>query len=151
MYVDGQYLFSTNIATVPPKGKMELALGVEQAIKVARNTSFKEVRSSMSLVAFNEFRHSIAITVSNPMAKNASVEVRERIPVPRSNEKVDVTITRVMPNWEKYEQQEQGKPIEGGYRWQIQVPAGMQRELSVDYTIKTFVDQELVHGNRREN
>jgi hypothetical protein len=64
--------------------------------------------------------------------------------------KVEVQIDRVSPNWEKYEQEERGKPIRGGYRWRVQVPAGEQTTLSVQYTVKTFVDSELIGGNRRE-
>jgi len=64
--------------------------------------------------------------------------------------KVDVTVTQVTPAWDKYEQQERNAPIKGGYRWQINVAAGSEVELSVDYTIKIFVDNELVNGNRRE-
>jgi hypothetical protein len=54
------------------------------------------------------------------------------------------------PDWEKYEQQERGAPIRGGYRWRVQVPAREQTMLSVDYTVKTFVDSELIGGNRRD-
>ena len=64
--------------------------------------------------------------------------------------KVDVQIGEVSPNWEKYEQQERQIPIRGGYRWQVKVSGGEHKTLSVDYTIKTFVDSELVGGNRRE-
>jgi hypothetical protein len=150
VYVDGEYILSTQINTVPPKGQMELGLGVEQSIKVARNTSFKEVRSGMSLVAFNELRHSIHIAIANRLGRDARIEVRERIPVPQADVKVDVTVTQVVPAWEKYEQQERNAVIKGGYRWQINVPAGGETELTADYTIKTFVDNELVNGNRRE-
>jgi hypothetical protein len=150
IYVDGQYILSKTIDTVPPRGQMELALGVEQAIKVARNTSFKEVRSGLSLVSFNELRHSIHIAIANRMGRVAKIEVRERIPIPQPDVKVDVNVTQVTPAWEKYEQLERNVPIKGGYRWQIEVPAGGERELTADYTIKTFVDNELVNGNRRE-
>jgi hypothetical protein len=150
VYVDGEYILSTRIKTVPPKGQMELGLGVEQSIKVARNTSFEEVRSGESLVAFNELRHSIQIAIANRLGRDAKIEVRERIPVPQADVKVDVTVTRVSPAWEKYEQQERNAVIKGGYRWQIDVPAGGETELTADYTIKTFVDNELVNGNRRE-
>jgi hypothetical protein len=129
---------------------MELGLGVEQSIKVARNTSFEEVRSGESLVAFNELRHSIQIAIANRLGRDAKIEVRERIPVPQADVKVDVTVTRVSPAWEKYEQQERNAVIKGGYRWQVNVPAGGETELTADYTIKTFVDNELVNGNRRE-
>jgi hypothetical protein len=150
VYVDGEYILSTQINTVPPKGQMELGLGVEQSIKVARNTSFKEVRSGMSLVAFNELRHSIHIAIANRLGRNARIEVRERVPVPQADVKVDVTVTQVSPAWEKYEQQERNAIIRGGYRWHVNVPAGGETELTADYTIKTFVDNELVNGNRRE-
>ncbi|MBD2129360.1 mucoidy inhibitor MuiA family protein [Microcoleus sp. FACHB-1] len=150
VYVDGEYILSTNITTVPPKGQMELGLGVEQAIKVARNTSYQEVRSGETLVAFNELRHNIQIDIANRLPREARIEVRERIPIPDADAKVDVQIDRVSPEWEKYEQQERGTPIRGGYRWRVQVPGGEQTKLALQYTIKTFVDSELIGGNRRE-
>lgn len=150
VYVDGEYILSTNVATVPPKGQMELGLGVEQAIKVARNTTYQEVRSSKSLVAFNELRHEITIDIANRLPREVRLEVRERTPVPDENAKVDVQIDRVSPDWEKYKQEERGIPIQGGYRWRVQVPAREQISLSAQYTIKTFVDSEIIGGNRRE-
>ncbi len=150
VYVDGEYILSTNITTVPPKGQMELGLGVEQAIKVARNTSYQEARSGETLVAFNELRHRIQIDIANHLPREARIEVLERLPIPAENAKVDVQIEQVSPDWEKYEQKERGAPIRGGYRWRVQVPGGGQTTLSVQYAIKTFVDSELVGGNRRE-
>ncbi len=150
VYVDGEYILSTNIATVPPKGKMEIGLGVEQAIKVARNTFYQESRSGTILVAFNEMQHKIEIEIANRLAKEARIEVRERIPVAQEGAKVDVQIDRVSPAWEKYEQEERGTPIRGGYRWRVKVPGGRKAILSAEYTIKTYVDSEIVGGNRRE-
>lgn len=150
VYVNGEYILSTYIATVPPKGKMELGLGVEQAIKVARNTSYDEVRSGETIVAFNELHHKIKIDITNLLPRAAKIEVRERLPIPQESAKVDVQIDRVTPNWEPYQQQERSAPIQGGYRWQVEVPAKGEKALSVDYTIKTFVDSELIGGNRRE-
>ena len=150
VYVDGEYILSTNITTVPPKGQMELGLGVEQAIKVARNTTYQEVRSGETLVAFNELRHKIQIDIANRLPRDARIEVRERIPIPDADAKVDVQMDRVSPEWEKYEQQERGTPIRGGYRWRVQVRGGEQTKLALQYTIKTFVDSDLIGGNRRE-
>ena len=150
VYVDGEYILSTNIDTVPPKAEMELGLGVEQAIKVARNTFYQEVRSGETIVAFNELRHQVKIEIANNLPRLARIEVRDRLPVPEEGAKVDVQIDRVAPEWEKYEQQERGTPIKGGYRWPgVEVPAGDRKTLEVDYTIKTFVDSELIGGNRR--
>lgn len=151
VYVDGEYILSTKIETVPPRGKMELGLGVEQAIKVARNTTFSEVRSGETLVAFNELQHQIKIDIANRMSRPAPIEVRERLPVPQEGEKVDVAVSLVSPEWEEYEQEERNSPIKGGYRWQVEVAPGETKTLSVDYTVKTFVDSELIGGNRRED
>jgi len=150
VYVNGEYILSTNIATVPPKGQMELGLGVEQAIKVARNTSYDEVRSGETIVAFNELRHKIKIDITNLLPREAKIEVRERLPIPQEGAKVDVQINQVTPAWEKYKQEERSAPIRGGYRWRVEVPAKEQETLEVDYTVKTFVDSELIGGNRRE-
>jgi hypothetical protein len=153
IYVNGEYILSANIATVPPKGQMELGLGVEQAIKVARNTSYQEVRSGETLVALNEMHHKIKIEIANNLSAEADIEVRERVPMPQKGAKVDVQIESVSPAWEKYEQLERGALalIESGYRWRVRVPAKDKTELSVHYIIKTFVDSEIIGGNRRED
>lgn len=150
VYVDAEYILSTNIATVPAKGQMELGLGVEQAIKVARNTFYEEVRSGETIVAFNELRHKVQVDIKNNLPRVARIEVRERLPIPDEGAKVDVQINRVSPDWEKYEQEERNAPIKGGYRWRVEVPAKGEINLSVDYAVKTFVDSELIGGNRRE-
>ena len=151
VYVDGEYMLCAKIATVPPKGQMELGLGVEQAIKVSRNTSYEEIRPIKTLLAFNELHHKIKIEIANNLSAEAAIEVRERLPMPQQGAKVDVQIESVSPAWEKYEQQERGAPIEGGYRWQVRVPPKDKTELSVHYIIKTFVGSEIRGGNRRED
>ncbi|MFB2892031.1 hypothetical protein ACE1CI_03690 [Aerosakkonemataceae cyanobacterium BLCC-F50] len=95
---------------------MELGLGVEQAIKVARNTSYWEVRSGETIVAFNELCHQIKIEITNHLKRNAKIEVRERLPIPQEGAKVEVKIEQVSPEWEEYKQEERGTPIQGGYR-----------------------------------
>ncbi|MEQ8960652.1 MAG: ATPase, T2SS/T4P/T4SS family, partial [Coleofasciculus sp. C2-GNP5-27] len=150
VYVDGEYILSTTLPTVPAKGQVELGLGVEQGIKVARNTTYREVRSSQLLVAFNELRHHLKIDIANRLANEARIEIRERIPVPQEGEKVDVELGKVYPQWHKYEQEERGEPIRGGYRWRIKIPSQQQAKLSAQYTIKTYADSEVIGGNRRE-
>ncbi len=54
------------------------------------------------------------------------------------------------PSHKPDEFEESDTPIRGSYRWRAQVPAREQTTLSMQYTIKTFVDSELIGGNRRE-
>ena len=41
VYVGGEYVLSTNLPAVAPRGNFKLGLGVEQAIRCARNTHFR--------------------------------------------------------------------------------------------------------------
>jgi hypothetical protein len=150
VYVDGEYLLSTTIKTVPPKGEMDLGLGVEESIKVARNTTYKENRSGNLLVGVNELHHEIKIELVNNLSKNTKIEVRERIPLPAKNAKVDVSIDAVSLFWKKYQQTERNLPIQGGYHWWVNLSPGEEKTLSVTYIVKTATDQELIGGNRRD-
>lgn len=150
VYVDGEFIVSTTLKTVPSKGEIELGLGVEQGIKVARNTSYQEDRSDETLVAFSEFRHQITVEIANRLPREINIEVRERIPIPEPDAKVDVTVTSVTPDWESYTQEESKHIVKGGYRWRCVIPSGQETRLQANYSIKTFVDKELIGGNRRE-
>ncbi len=150
VYLNGEYLLSTQIKTVPPKGELDLGLGVEQSIKVARNTSYRENWSGHILVGLNEFHHEIKIDLANNLSKPAKIEVRERIPIPAKNAKVDIIIDAVSPPWKKYDQTERNLPIAGGYHWWVNLSPGEEKTLSVTYIVKTATDRELIGGNRRE-
>lgn len=150
VYVDGEYLFTSKIKTIPPHGKLDLGFGIEPNIKVARNTHYQETKSMIKLGMFNEFKHQITINITNLMSKKANLEVRERIPISDPNAKVNVEITEVSPPWEKYEQTETTNPIKGGHHWLVELAPKQEQILSVHYTINTFADKEIVGGNRRE-
>jgi len=150
VYLDGEYLLSTTIKTVPPKGEMDLGLGVEESIKVARNATYKENRGGNLLVGVNELHHEIKIDLVNHLSKDAKIEVRDRVPIPAKDAKVDVSIDAVSPPWEKYPQTERDLPIQGGYHWWVNLSPGEEKTLAVQYTLKIAGDRELIGGNRRE-
>lgn len=150
VYLDGEYLLSTTIKTVPPKGEIDLGLGVEESIKVARNTTYKENRGGNLLVGVNELHHEIKIDLVNNLPKDAKIEVRDRVPIPAKDAKVDVSIDAVSPPWEKYPQTERDLPIAGGYHWWVNLSPGEEKTLAVQYTLKIAVDSKLIGGNRRE-
>ena len=51
VYVGDEYVLTTTLPSVSPKERFKLGLGVEQAIKCARNTTFHEERSGRAVVA----------------------------------------------------------------------------------------------------
>lgn len=151
IYVAGDYVLGTSLPMVAPRGKVKLGLGVEQAIKCARNTRFHEERSDSKVVATAELIHDIEIELHNHLGRAIRCEVRERIPQPAQDAEVVVEEITVDPAWEKYEQVERtSQPLSGGRRWRIALGAGERRALSARYGIKIYANNEVVGGNRRE-
>lgn len=163
IYVDRDFLLTTPMLFTPPGGEVSLGLGVEQAIKVARNTTFKEANAGL-LGTSTLLDHSITIEVQNHLPRVATLEVRERLPwTPEEQDEPEVRLSRVSPAWESWPpppntqtasgasgptHQESG--LEGGYRWVTEVPSGGEQRYEVEYSIKMSAKHELVGGNRRE-
>jgi hypothetical protein len=146
VYVGGEYVLSTTLPAVPPRGDFKLGLGVEQAIRCARNTKYREARSGTKIVATTELWHDI----TNNLDREIICEVRERIPQPAPEAEVVVEEGTVTPEWEPYTQEERTKPLEGGRRWRVTVPANSTSKLAAQYVVKLYANNELSGGNRRE-
>jgi hypothetical protein len=150
VYVGGEYVLSTTLPAVAPSGDFKLGLGVEQAIRCARNTKFHEARSGTKIVATTELWHDILIDLANNLDREIVCEVRERIPQPAPEAEVVIEEGTITPAWEPYTQEERGQPIEGGRRWRITVPANSTAKLAAQYVVKLYANNELNGGNRRE-
>lgn len=150
VYVGGEYVLTTALPSVAAGADFKLSLGVEQAIRVARNTRFKEQRSGDKVVATNELIHDVDIEVVNNLDRDAACEVRERLPQPAAEAEVVVEEGRVSPEWEPYRQEERGAIIEGGRRWKLTVKPGQSVTVAAQYRVKLYANNELVGGNRRE-
>ncbi|MFT3712148.1 MAG: mucoidy inhibitor MuiA family protein [Archangium sp.] len=148
--VGGEYVLTTRLPSVAPGGDFKLSLGVEQGIKVARNTKYVEQRSGDKVVATNELIHDLSFDVVNNLERAANCEIRERVPQPAPDAEVVVDEGTVKPPWEPYKQEERGRVIEGGRKWTFTVKPGATQKLSAQYRVKLYANNELVGGNRRE-
>jgi hypothetical protein len=149
VYIGEDFLVTTDVRATPPRGVLRLGLGVEQGIKVSRNSAFEEktaglMRGSLAL------RHEIRVAVANRLERPALVEVRERIPVPsvEDDSDIDVVMIDIRPAAQTYEQAD--APIRGGRRWEVEVAPGKETEISAIYEVRIAGKHELVGGNRRE-
>ena len=152
VYVAGKFALSSSIELTPIDGRIELGLGVEQAIKIARNVSFAEDSSGMFKRHLG-LTHTLELTVQNHLNSAATVEIRERIPVAAQAQADDITIEveAASPSWDDYEPKDPDHPLEGGRMWKVQVPANGKRELSASWVVTIPTNHELVGGNRRES
>jgi len=83
-----QFLLTTTLPAIPPgaSATKRLGLGVEEAIKVARKTHFKETTGGI-LGGSTLLPHDIEIEVNNRLGSPALIEIRERVPSPAPDEK----------------------------------------------------------------
>ena len=147
VYQGGAYLMTSLVPSTPPRGKVELGLGVEQGIKVARNTSFKEESTGL-LGGGLSLHHEIDVDVVNALDEPVELEVRERVPVVRKDdEDTKVEVTEVEPAWKAWTEDDS---LDGGHVWRVPLAAGETKQLHAKYVVKLSSKQELVGGNRRE-
>jgi hypothetical protein len=153
VYDRGRFLVTSSVEQAPPGATLEIGLGVDAAVKVARNTEFREEATGM-LRGSLKLHHGIAIDVDNVSAQPVELEVRERIPVAREgDDDVEIALGRVEPAWEPWKPDADGPRmarLRGGYRWRISLPAGAKTTLRAAYEVKISGKAELVGGNRRE-
>jgi hypothetical protein len=149
--VGDEFLMTTSMPAVPPGAHTErLGLGVEEAIKVARTTSFAETTGGF-LGGSTVLRHDVEIELNNRLSTAASIEVRERLPQPAPTEKdVKVEEVKIEPHWEGVDGPVDGVVTHGLKRWRVVVPPGQRLRLVAQYAIRIPADKMLVGGNRRD-
>ncbi len=153
IYDRGQFLLTSTVDYTPPGATVDVGLGVDAAVKVARNAEFREeiggmLRGALRLV------HAIAIDVENLSGRAIDVEIRERVPVTREGEDdIEVTLGKIEPAWERWTPDPDApkdQRLRGAHRWRLALPAGARRTLRAGYEVKIASKHELVGGNRRE-
>jgi hypothetical protein len=154
VYDRGKFLITSAIESTPPDAAVEIGLGVDPAVKLARNAEFREEATGV-LRGGLRLHHAIAIDVDNLSDRAIDLEVRERLPVTRDgDDEVAVIAGRVEPAWERWtpEPDAPGAPrLRGGHRWRVAIAARSQRTLRAAYEVKIGGKLELVGGNRRES
>ncbi|RMG12313.1 MAG: DUF4139 domain-containing protein [Planctomycetota bacterium] len=149
VYLEDEFLVTARLRTVPAGGDLELGLGVEEALKVARKAFVREASRGL-LGGGRDVVHEVRIEVASRLAVAAEVEVRERVPVPADeDESIEVVDERSDPTWEEFAQDE-AVPLRGGRRWRFRLEPGAERELTFAYTLRLDAKDEVVGGNRRE-
>jgi uncharacterized protein (TIGR02231 family) len=154
VYDRGTFLITSAAQQTPPGATVEIGLGVDAAVKLSRNTEFREEATGV-LRGGLRLHHAIKIDVDNLSDRAIELEVRERVPVTREgDDDVEVTVARVEPAWERWTPDPEApreRRLRGGYRWRLSVPAGGKRVLRAAYDVKIAGKLELVGGNRRES
>lgn len=146
----GQFLLTTTLVAIGPGARgRRIGLGVEESIKVARNTRYSETSAGL-FRGRAALLHEIDVDVDNRLGVPIELDVRERVPVPGNDEKdLEVEEDEVTPPWTAIDTPEDGVLVHGLRRWRVTVPARTKTKLVAKFTIKMPADRMLVGGNRR--
>ncbi|MBA3461652.1 MAG: DUF4139 domain-containing protein [Deltaproteobacteria bacterium] len=154
VYDRGRFLVTSEVDYTPPGAPVEVGLGVDAAVKISRNTEFREEKTGM-LGGGLRLHHAITIDVENLSGRAVDLEIRERVPVTREgDDEVEVIAGKVEPAWERWTP-DPGAPrdlrLRGGYRWKLALPASTKKTVRAAYEVKIAGKLELIGGNRRES
>ncbi|ABF88885.1 conserved hypothetical protein [Myxococcus xanthus DK 1622] len=148
--LENEFLMTSPLPTMAPGSTQRLGLGVEESIKVARNTRFDEAMGGM-FGGSTMLTHHVSVELANRLSNRVLVEVCERVPtVPVNTEKdIKVEELEVAPLWQKRLPLPGEAKVEGERAWRVVLQPGEAQTLKATWTVKIPGNKMLGGGNRR--
>jgi len=144
-----EFLMTSPLPTLAPGATQRLGLGVEESIKVSRNTRFDEASGGVFGGA-SMLTHRVSLEVANRLGRPVTVELRERVPVvPVSEKDIKVEEAEVKPAWRTPTPLPGETPVEGERAWRVTLQAGEKQSLDATWVVKIPSSKMLQGGNRR--
>jgi hypothetical protein len=141
------FLVTARLETTAAQGPIELTLGAEPRIKVARNAVHSEHEAGL-LAGRVVYEEQIDIELRSGMGHPCTVDVLERIPV-SDEKKLEVKLLEEQPRGAEYTQHERLRPIRGGRRYRLQLGPGAQQRVRLRYAMTLPASNEIAGGGRR--
>ncbi|HEY0094219.1 MAG TPA: DUF4139 domain-containing protein, partial [Archangium sp.] len=144
-----EFLMTSPLPTLAPGATQRLGLGVEESIKVSRNTRYDEASGGMFGGA-NVLTHNVSVELANRTSHRVTVEVLERMPaVPSAEKDIKVEEAEVKPAWSKRALLPGETPVEGERAWKVTLQPGETQALNATWVVRIPSSKMLVGGNRR--
>jgi uncharacterized protein (TIGR02231 family) len=144
-----EFLMTSPLPTLAPGATQRLGLGVEESIKVSRNTRFDEASGGVFGGA-TVLTHRVSVEVANRLGRPVIVEVRERVPVvPNGDKDIKVEEAEIKPSWRAPEALPGDTPVEGERAWRVTLQAGEKQALDAAWVVRIPSSKMLQGGNRR--
>jgi len=147
VFVAGDLILTAAWKGTPGRGNIELGLGVEDALQIARNVRYDE-QSTGIFGGGRRIDTSIEVTVSSGLAREVRLEILSRVPVPDDD---DVTVEDLAsePKAKPWEGDPEGPILKGGRRQLVTVSPGGEIVTTLSYGVKIGAKDELIGGDRR--
>jgi hypothetical protein len=144
-----EFLMTSPLPTLAPGATQRLGLGVEESLKVSRNTRYDEASGGMFGGA-NVLTHHVSVELANRTSNRITVEVLERMPaVPSAEKDIKVEEAEVKPAWSKRALLPGETPVEGERAWKVTLQPGETQALNATWVVRIPSSKMLVGGNRR--
>ena len=82
IYDGGAFLITSHVELTPPGASVDVGLGVDPMVKIARNATFHEEATGMLRGALR-LAHAVTVEIDNRSPRALELEVRERVPIVR--------------------------------------------------------------------
>jgi hypothetical protein len=149
IYVDGALTLTTPWKGTAGRGTLEMGLGVEDDLRVVRNVRYSE-ESAGVFGGSRRLVTDIEVEVASGLAREARVEVCDRVPVAGSDDvSVEVEANGCQPAPVSWDSERDGPVLKGGKAQTITVPAGGRFVAKLRYSITLSGKDEIVGGDRR--
>jgi hypothetical protein len=145
--VDGELVLSLGWKGGAAGAEVELSLGVEDRLEVARNVRYSEESAGM-LGGSRRLHTAVEVEIASSLPRDAVVEVLDRLPI-TDDDDITVVLEQSVPVAAKYEGEPDGTPLEGGKLQRVEVPAGGKVKATLQYSVTIGARQELAGGDRR--
>ncbi|MFT6146518.1 MAG: hypothetical protein ACJAZO_004599 [Myxococcota bacterium] len=149
VYVGGRLELTTPWQGSGQDSPIELGLGPEDAIRVARNVRYRE--ESTGLFGGGRRVHAeVELTVASSLPREISVEVFDRIPV-AGDDSVVVLLESAEPTASPWSGEPGGPALRGGLRQQLHIPPGGESKATLHWHMSIGSKYEVDGGERRGN
>lgn len=149
VFLGQDFLHTTQLSQVEPSARFEIGLGVCQAIEVSRQSTFRESSSGL-MSQTTSLPHQVDFQLTNHLAQEVKVTVRERLPEVDDEFKNDLKVEQEKnKDWAPFE--ETNLPsLTSGLKALVKLASGESKSLQLKYTLSMSSKYEIVGGNRRE-
>lgn len=146
--IDGALAALTRLSYTDRGGQISIGLGVEERVRVARNTRVEEGSAGL-LGGSTTVEHTVTTELSSSLGRAIRVEIVDRLPV-SDDKDVEIKQLASSPQASAYTQAELGQPVRKAFKWEVDVPAGGKAKAEWRYRVTLPSKMEIVGGNRRE-
>ncbi|MBW2257388.1 MAG: DUF4139 domain-containing protein, partial [Deltaproteobacteria bacterium] len=130
-----------------PGASLELGLGAEDRIRVARNVRYREESGGLFRGA-RRLHTEIEVQFASSLSRAAELEVLERVPV-AGEDGVDVELVDSKPTAEQWKGDPDGPILKGGLRQVVTVSPGGEATATIHYSVTLSARDEITGGDRR--